>query len=79
MDDLTPVERALTAAEWPLMGLTVVGAWAAVVSEWRAGAFVVVGAVVAGIGARVVRGVVSYRRVMSRPWPAVRPLPDDDW
>jgi hypothetical protein len=38
---------------------------------------------VAGLGVRVAAEIaiamVAYRRTMSRPWPPVAPLADDDW
>ena len=51
---------------------------AAVLFESRLAAWALVGAAVLLFLSRFTIGVVSYRRVMSRPWPRVAPLPDDD-
>ena len=51
---------------------------AAVVTESRASAWILVAAVTLLFVARLATGIVSYRRTMSRPWPHVAPLPDDD-
>jgi hypothetical protein len=45
----------------------------------RFAAWLMVGAATVGAAADVVLSVAKYRRTMRRPWPAVRPLPDDDW
>jgi len=43
-----------------------------------AGCVLIVG-VVTRIGAHLITGIVSYRAAMSRPWPTVAPVVDDDW
>jgi hypothetical protein len=73
----TRTERVLTLLEAPLALLIFAGAGGAV-AGWRGGVFLAVGAALAGLGAHVARGIASYRRVMSRPWPRVQPLADDD-
>ncbi len=45
----------------------------------RTGAWLLLGALVGLFASHLAISVVSYRRVMSRPWPEVEPLPDDDW
>jgi hypothetical protein len=63
------------------LGLTLVllaGAAAAILFDWRAGALIAAAAVVGSIALHVLQGIVSYRRVMRRPWPQVAPLEDDD-
>ena len=76
-EDFSRVERVLIYGELPLTALMLTGIYAAVF--WRPGAVVALCAVLATIGAHVVRGAIGYRRVMSRPWPRVTPLQDDDW
>lgn len=48
-------------------------------AHWRPGAYLMGAGLVLLIVARVAIALVEYRRVMSRPWPAVAPLADDDW
>jgi hypothetical protein len=66
-----------------LAGLIVVlalyaGAFSAIF--WAPGIFVALGAVGGLLIGHLIVGVVAYRRVMSRPWPKVKPLEDDeDW
>ena len=43
-----------------------------------AGCVLIVG-VTTRIAAHVVTGIVCYRETMSRPWPDVAPVQDDDW
>jgi hypothetical protein len=43
-----------------------------------AGAVVIVGAATLLVVSQVWISLGHYRRVMARPWPAVKPLPDDD-
>jgi hypothetical protein len=60
-----------------ILGLMLVGG--AVVSPfWTPGIFVTLGAAVIQFGMNLVVGIVGYRHVMSRPWPQVPPLTDDD-
>jgi hypothetical protein len=47
--------------------------------QWRPAAFILIGAICAQIATHVALGVSSYRHVMSRPWPKVPPIADDDW
>jgi hypothetical protein len=61
------------------LGLLVVGAYIAVAGPSRTGGFLMLGAVVGQITTDLIVGVRGYRRVMRRPWPAVKPLSDDDW
>jgi hypothetical protein len=45
---------------------------------WELGASVAVAALVGVLASHVVVGALAYRRVMSRPWPDVPPVVDDD-
>jgi hypothetical protein len=58
-------------------GVLVVGAYGALL-EWKPAAYLLLAAVTVLVVANLGVGVVAYRGVMSRPWPAVRPLADDD-
>lgn len=57
--------------------LCVGGLAAATGHRW--GAYVLVVNVLVQIGFHVVVGGWAYRDVMSRPWPNVAPVLDDDW
>jgi hypothetical protein len=48
---------------------------------WRPGAFVAVAGAMLTFASYLVGAVVGYRRTMSRPWPKVPPIADedDDW
>jgi hypothetical protein len=46
---------------------------------WRPGAYLIGAGLVALLLTRLGIAVLEYRRVMSRPWPKVRPLRDDEW
>jgi hypothetical protein len=48
------------------------------VAAWRPAAVIMIGAFTLGVAAHVALAVVKYRRTMTRPWPKVQPLPDDD-
>ena len=56
-----------------------VGLGSAVVLSWRPGVFITIGFLTAQFLAQIALGVIGYRAVMSRPWPKVKPLADDDW
>jgi hypothetical protein len=45
---------------------------------WTPGIFLTLGAVVALFALQLGAGIVGYRHVMSRPWPQVPALEDDD-
>jgi hypothetical protein len=48
--------------------------------DWKPGAYVMIAALAVMVLAHVVVGVLGYLEAMSRPWPRVRPLDDeDDW
>jgi hypothetical protein len=52
----------------------------AAVSDWKPGAYLMIAALASMVLAHLVVGVLGYLHVMSRPWPHVRPLGDeDDW
>jgi hypothetical protein len=55
-----------------------VGALAAATGH-RWGAYVLLTNLVVQIGSHVAVGSLAYRDVMSRPWPNVAPLDDDEW
>jgi uncharacterized iron-regulated membrane protein len=57
--------------------LLLVGAFGALVS-WRPGAFLMVTGAVGLFVTHLFIGISVYREAMNRPWPSVRPLPDDD-
>lgn len=57
-----------------LLGIGGLGA----VWDWRPGAYVMIAALAITVLAHVVVGVLGYLDVMSRPWPRVQPLTDDD-
>ena len=46
---------------------------------WRGGAFLMLAGACGSFAGHMVVGVTEYRRVMSRAWPKVAPLVDDDW
>ena len=56
-----------------------VGAFAAVALRQRWGAYLLVGNLVLQIGSHLIVGGWAYRGVMTRPWPEVAPIDDDDW
>jgi hypothetical protein len=58
-------------------GALVVAAYGALL-EWKPAAYMLVAALTVLVLANLGVGVLAYRGVMSRPWPAVRPLGDDD-
>jgi hypothetical protein len=56
--------------------------FAGIVLLWifpRAAGYVLVASVAARITAHLVTGIVCYRATMSRPWPMVAPVVDDEW
>ena len=56
----------------------IVGGLAAVAGR-RWGAYVLIANLVVKIGSDLIVGAWAYREVMTRPWPKVAPLDDDDW
>ena len=46
---------------------------------WRTGAYIAIGAALWIPVLNVGYAIVGYRRTMSRPWPKVPPIKDDDW
>jgi hypothetical protein len=67
--------RLVTILDMPAF---IVGGLAAVAGQ-RWGAYVLVANVVVQIGSHLLVGGWAYRDVMTRPWPKVAPLDDDDW
>jgi high-affinity Fe2+/Pb2+ permease len=45
---------------------------------WRPGVFLMLAGLIGFVAGHLVMGVTEYHRIMSRPWPKVRPLDDDD-
>jgi hypothetical protein len=56
----------------------IVGGFAALAGQ-RWGAYVLVANLVLQVGFHLLVGGWAYRDVMTRPWPKVAPLNDDDW
>jgi len=68
---------------WRMVGILdmpafIVGVLAALAGH-RWGAYVLVANLVVQIGSHLIVGAWAYREVMTRPWPKVAPLDDDDW
>ncbi len=68
---------------WRIVGILdmpafIVGGLAALAGH-RWGAYVLVANLVVQIGFHLIVGWWAYREVMTRPWPKVAPLDDDDW
>ncbi len=75
--ELSGRERLLSLALTARMPLLIVGALGAA-ARWRPAAFILLAYLVTTIGLNLVIGAVEYRRTMSRPWPKVTALGDDD-
>jgi hypothetical protein len=75
-------ERALDAV-WRVLLVATGGALAVTaglaLAGWRFAAWLMVAAAGVGVVANVALSVAKYRRTMRRAWPAVAPVPDDDW
>jgi hypothetical protein len=56
----------------------IVGTLGALAGE-RWGAYLLIANLVVQIGFHLIVGMQAYREVMTRPWPKVAPLYDDDW
>ena len=56
--------------------LIIGGAYVSLV--WTPGIYLTLGALTVYFALQVSVGIVGYRHVMSRPWPQVPPLEDDD-
>ena len=68
---------------WRMVGILdmpafIVGGLAAIAGH-RWGAYVLVANLIVQIGFHLIIGAWAYREVMTRPWPKVAPLDDDDW
>jgi hypothetical protein len=78
----TPPTRLREVFAWVnlvMPGVLIVGAYGALL-EWKPAAYLLVAAVTVTFVANLCIGVLAYRATMNRPWPAVRPLTDeDDW
>jgi hypothetical protein len=72
---LDAVWRAALVATGGALGLTA----ALALAGWRFAAWLMVAAAVVGVVTNVALSVAKYRRTMRRAWPAVAPVPDDDW
>ena len=75
-DPPPPVMLAARALGSILSVLLIGGACVAVL--WTPGIYLALGALTVYFALNLVVGVVGYRRLMSRPWPQVPPLEDDD-
>ena len=73
----TSLDRLWSTGGLALQAVLLLGVLLAVADE-RAGAWLLLAAVTGLVALHLAISVVAYRRVMSRPWPAVAPL-DDDW
>ena len=62
----------------PVCTLAMLGGGYSAVLGWHPGAYIAIGGMVCLIASHSLLGVIAYRRVMSRPWPKVAPLSDDD-
>jgi hypothetical protein len=71
------VIRLLSLAYSLPMLLLIGGSYAALLG-FRTGAFVAIAGLVTHLVAHMTLGILSYRQVMSRPWPQVAPQEDDD-
>jgi hypothetical protein len=67
--------RMVAALDMPVF---IVGGLAALAGH-RWGAYVLVANLIVRIGFHLTVGGWAYREVMTRPWPNVAPLDDDDW
>jgi hypothetical protein len=56
----------------------IVGTLAALAGQ-RWGAYLLIANLAVQIGFHLIVGMRAYREVMTRPWPKVAPLNDDDW
>lgn len=57
-----------------LLGIGGLGA----VWEWKPGAYVMIAGLAIIVWGHVIVGVLGYLDVMSRPWPRVTPIDDED-
>jgi hypothetical protein len=67
------IQLALTA----LLLLGVIGGYAALLG-WRDGVFLMLAWALLTFAWHLTVGIATYRSVMTRPWPRVAPLEDDD-
>jgi hypothetical protein len=67
--------RLVTILDMPAF---IVGGLAAVAGQ-RWGAYLLIANLAVQIGSHLLVGGWAYRDVMTRPWPKVAPLDDDDW
>jgi hypothetical protein len=59
--------------------LIVVVGFVAAALGWAPGIAGMLAGLAGGFLSHLAAGVAGYRRVMSSPWPQVRPLDEDDW
>ena len=77
--------KEMTSIHWVYYVSGVVWPWVftlagfSAVLGWRPGGWLLVVAVCERILLDLAVGVTAYREVMSRPWPQVPVLTDDDW
>jgi hypothetical protein len=71
------LRRVFSSVNLLTSGLLLLGAYGAVL-DWRPSAYLLVATLTVSVVANLTVGVLAYRATMNRPWPQVRPLPDDD-
>ncbi|MEO5576794.1 MAG: hypothetical protein ABIR67_01740 [Gaiellaceae bacterium] len=71
------LERVWSVSGIALQGLLLAGIYVAFVG-WKPSAWIMIGTLSAIVTGHIALSIVAYRRTMSRPWPKVAPLQDDD-
>jgi hypothetical protein len=56
----------------------ILGGIYAAAAGWRPAAWILIASVTTLVAGHIWISTAAYRRTMSRPWPRVEPLPDDD-
>ena len=75
---ISPLLRLWQLVNWLDVPALIVGSLAALTGH-RWGAYLLIANLVVQIGFHLIVGVREYHDVMTRPWPKVAPLSDDDW
>ena len=78
--ELTRAQKRLAAllAVAELVGVASMWIGVYLALAWRPGAYLLVWGLVTTIAVHLAQGFSRYSLVMSRPWPEVKPLEDDD-
>jgi hypothetical protein len=71
------LRRVFSSANLLGTALLLIGGLAAV-SDWKPGAYLMIAGLAVIVLTHLIVGTLGYLEVMSRPWPLVRPLDDDD-